>query len=108
MATLTEAKAQVLVNRLSVDTTGHPNFTYRHLALTRGNGNSVYVVGNTYTTGEQENFLVVKYSGGTVSWEEEYNTLNDARDFGIDAEAHGNELYVVGVKSDSLGVDASI
>lgn len=102
------AKAQVLVNRLSVDTTGHPNLTYRHLALTRGNGNSVYVVGNTYTTGEQENFLVVKYSGGVVSWEEEYNTLNDARDFGIDAEAHGNELYVVGVKSDSLGVDASI
>jgi hypothetical protein len=103
-----DAKAQVLVNRLNVDTTGHPNLTYRHLALTRGNSNSVYVVGNTYKTGEQENFLIVKYTGGTTSWTEEFNTLNDARDFGIDAEAHGSDLYVVGVKSDSLGVDAAI
>jgi hypothetical protein len=108
MVALTEANAQVLVNRLSVDTAGHPNLTYRHLALAKGNGNSVYVVGNTYTSGEQENFLVVKYTSGAVSWTQEFNSLTYAHDFGIDATAHGDDLYVAGIKSDSLGADAAI
>ncbi len=102
------ANAQTLINKVWQQATGHPTLAYDHIATAR-QGSEVFIVGNTYHFGEQENFLITKYNtSGTLLWQKEFNSLTDDRDFGMDAYIKGTHLYVTGFSWDSVNNDADI
>lgn len=100
--------AQTLVNKVWEQATGHPTLAFDHIATAR-QGTEVFIVGNTYHFGEQENFLITKYNtSGTLLWQKEYNSISSDRDFGMDAYIKGTHLYVTGFSWDSASNDADL
>ncbi|MBK8658351.1 MAG: PQQ-like beta-propeller repeat protein [Bacteroidetes bacterium] len=104
-------QAQTLVNQLWKERTGHPTKAFDFMSATRthsvtgskGSADNVYVVGNTYHIGEEENAVVYKYTPtGSLVWTYEYNSVSDYRDFGIDIYCKNGLVYVTGVSWDSI------
>ena len=100
--------AQTLINKVWEQATGHPTIAFDHIATAR-QGTEVFIVGNTYHFGEQENFLITKYNtSGVMQWQKEYNSISSDRDFGMDAYIKGTHLYVTGFSWDSASNDADL
>lgn len=101
-------QAQTLVNRAWKVTTGSPTLTYDYLAGYRGS-NYVILVGNTYSPGQAENYLVSKYSfTGQLLWQTEFNTADNKSDIGFDLYIKGNGVYVTGSSIDTSTTDSDI
>lgn len=103
-------QAQTLVNQLWKERTGYPTKAFDFMSATRGksvggskgSADNVYVVGNTYHLGEEENAVVYKYTiTGSLVWTYEYNSVSDYRDFGTDIYCKNGYVYVTGVSWDS-------
>lgn len=108
MLLLTGIQAQTLVNRAWKTATGSPSLTYDHLAGATGS-NFVVLVGNTYSPGEAENYLISKYSfTGQLLWQTEINSANNMSDIGFDVYLKGNNVFVTGTAIDSTELNSDI
>ena len=75
----------------------------KSVAGSKGTADNVYVVGNTYHLGQEENAVVYKYTlTGSLVWTFEYNSVSDYRDFGMDIYCKNGLVYVTGVSWDSI------
>lgn len=101
---LSTVHAQTLVNRAWKTTTGNPKESINHLAGAATTG-YVVLVGNTFTLGQKENFLITKYNfSGQILWQTEYSTGDTISDMGLDVYIQGNHIYVTGA---SMATDLS-
>lgn len=90
--------AQEVVNKVWEQTTGLPNDNLNYQASTLDYQERLIIVGNTFTQGEAENFLITKYdqTGGAL-WQKQYNHAPNQTDFAtaVTTDNQGN-IYVVG------------
>ncbi len=107
-ATGIQAQVQTLVNRLWVDTTGHP-VQNSYFQTARREGSYVYIAGSSYHQGQSANVLITKYSTtGTKIWQKEYNTSSDNADLVTDMYVKGNYYYATGTMWDSANARSNI
>lgn len=94
--------SQTLVNQDWVQTGGSPTAMYDFHASHIDASHNLYVVGNTFHSGQQENFLIQKFnSSGVLQWEKEYNGTLSNTDFATDVTTVGSTIYVTGVEGDT-------
>jgi hypothetical protein len=90
--------AQTIANKVWEANGGTPadDLIYQQSAL--DNMNNLIIVGNTYTTGQEENVWIAKYDPeGTLLWQYEYNYASNGRDYATNVitDANGN-IFVTG------------
>lgn len=97
---------QVMVNLEWSSATGNPADLIDYSASTFDDSGNLIVVGNTFTNGESENFLISKFNiEGVLEWEYEYN-FNDAdsTDFATAvASDQFDNIYITGASFDDMG-----
>ncbi|MBL7799871.1 MAG: hypothetical protein JNL95_04020, partial [Chitinophagales bacterium] len=102
------SNAQTLVNQEWVTTGANPNYHFQYFNAASNNG-YLYLVGNSYHTAQQENFIIGKMDDqGNWLWFREYNSISNYKDFGIDIFAKDSFIYVTGISWDSVSNNSEI
>lgn len=91
-------QAQTLANKVWIANGGIPadNISYQQSIL--DNNEQLIIVGNSYTTGQEENVWITKYDNeGTLIWQYEYNYFSNGKDYATNvAVDNNNDIYVTG------------
>jgi hypothetical protein len=96
--------AQTIANKVWEANGGTPADDLIYQQSTLDNMNNLIIVGNTYTTGQEENVWIAKYDPeGTLLWQYEYNYASNGRDYATNVitDANGN-IFVTGSIFDNL------
>ncbi|MCW3126629.1 MAG: hypothetical protein JWO03_2287 [Bacteroidetes bacterium] len=101
--------AQTLVNQDWVAKDGSPTAIFDFQASRFDAAGNIIVVGNTFHAGQNENFLISKYSSsGKPIWKKEYDGTFSGIDFATDIATYGNKIYVTGAEGDTSTHTSSI
>jgi hypothetical protein len=74
--------AQTIANKVWEANGGTPADDLIYQQSTLDNMNNLIIVGNTYTTGQEENVWIAKYDPeGILLWQYEYNYASNGRDY---------------------------
>jgi hypothetical protein len=99
------ASSQPLVNLTWAHSSDTPNTVIPYQASVFDNSGNLLTAGNTYTVGQMENYVLIKYDiNGNRLWKQEYNGSSNATDFATDLTvSQDGYIYVTGVESNSGG-----
>jgi hypothetical protein len=90
--------AQTIANKVWEANGGTPADDLTYQKSTLDNSDNLIIVGNTYTTGQEENVWIVKYDPeGTLLWQYEYNYASNGRDYATNVVTGTNgDIFVTG------------
>ena len=96
--------AQTIANKVWEANGGTPADDLIYQQSTLDNMNNLIIVGNTYTTGQEENVWIAKYDPeGILLWQYEYNYASNGRDYATNVITDGNgTIFVTGSIFDNV------